>query len=110
VGAFTFNIAGLGIAPGTKVTAAVTYSKDTRPTITSISHSGGATTITLSGGSPTYNIQRASVVTGPYTTVAVANSASQTFADAATASFYRVVTSTASGQTSPFASSVALLP
>jgi hypothetical protein len=110
VGAFTFNIASLGIASGTKVTAAVTYSKDTRPTITSVSRSGGATTITISGGSPTYNIQRASVVTGPYTTIAVATGASQTFADAATTSFYRVVSSTASGQTSPFATSVALLP
>lgn len=110
VGAFTFNIASLGIASGTKVTAAVTYSKDTQPTITSVSHSGSATTITISGGSPTYNIQRASVVTGPYTTIAVASGASVTFSDAATTSFYRVVTSTASGQTSPFAPSVALLP
>lgn len=109
VGAFTFNLETVGaIVSGTKLTIAVTYSGDTQPQITSATRSGGNTTLTLSGGTPNYNIERASVVTGPYTTAAVATGDSITFADPAATSFYRVRSGSSSGQTSPFADSVAV--
>lgn len=108
VGAFTFNIAGLGVTTGTKVTIAVTYSGDSQPQITSVSRSGGNTTLNIGGGTPNYNVLRASDVAGPYSTIAVATGANTTFADAAVTSFYRIQSGSSSGQTAPFADSVAV--
>jgi hypothetical protein len=104
-GAFTFNIAALGIAHGTQVTIAATYIIDPS-TITSVRHSGGNTILTMSGGAPPYDIYRAPTVDGSYTLFATTGTSTATFADAASESFYKVVyhpqTSSGSGQTSPF--------
>jgi hypothetical protein len=103
VGAFTFNTAALGIAHGTKVVIAVTYSKDTQPAIGSFSHAGNQTTVSVAGGAgATYGVQKASTVTGPYTFVAATAGGAATFADNNPASFYRVTGPAATGQTSPF--------
>jgi hypothetical protein len=104
-GAFTFNIASLGIAHGTQVTIAATYIVD-GPTISSISRSAGSTTLTISGGTPPYDIYGASTVDGSYTLVATSASTTATFAAPASMSFYQAVyhpqISSGSGQTSPF--------
>ena len=104
-GAFTFNTAALGIAHGTAITIAVTYIID-GPTIKSVSRSGSNTTLTISGGTPPYDILGASSVTGPFPIVATATGATATFAAPASMSFYQVVyhpqISSGSGQTSPF--------
>jgi hypothetical protein len=104
-GAFTFNIASLGIAHGTQVTIAATYIID-GPTICSVSHNGGNTTLTISGGTPPYDILGASTVTGPYPIVATAPANTVTFADPHSMSFFKVVwhpqITSGSGQTSPF--------
>jgi hypothetical protein len=104
-GAFTFNTTALGIAHGTVVTIAVTYIID-GPTLTSVSRSGGNTTLTISGGTPPYDILGASVVTGPYSLVATAPGTTVTFAAPANMSYYQAVyhpqISSGSGQTSPF--------
>ena len=104
-GAFTFNIASLGIAHGTPVTIAATYIID-GPTITLASHAAGNTTVTMTGGTPPYDIYGASTVTGAYTFVATTASATATFASPANLSFYKAVyhpqISSGSGQTSPF--------
>jgi hypothetical protein len=104
VGAFTFNIAGLGIAHGTKVTIAVTYSRDTQPTIGAIGRTGNQTTLNVTGGTgPIYGIQNSSTVNGPYTFVAAALGGSAAFTDNnSPASFYRATGASATGQTSPF--------
>ena len=104
-GAFTFNIAGLGIAHGTQVTIAATYIIDPT-TITSVRHSGGNTILTISGGAPPYDIYRAPTVNGSYALVATTATSTATFADSASESFYKVVyhpqLTSGSGQTSPF--------
>jgi hypothetical protein len=104
-GAFTFNIASLGIAHGTAVTLTATYVID-GPTISSVSHNGGNTTLTISGGAPPYDILGATTVTGPYSNVATAPGNTVTFADPHGMSFYQVVwhpqITSGSGQTSPF--------
>ncbi len=103
VGAFSFNITGLGLTSGAKVTAAVTYSKWALPNITSVTHSGGSTTLTWTGdnggpynipgvGGPTsgFGVQSASSITGPWTTTfAPGNSA--VLPAAGSAGFYRIV-------------------
>jgi hypothetical protein len=103
-GAFTFNTTALGIAHGTAVTIAATYIIDL--TITSVSRSGGNTTLTISGGTPPYDILGATSVTGPYSLVATAPGTTVTFAAPASMSSYQVVyhpqISSGSGQTSPF--------
>jgi hypothetical protein len=103
-GAFAFNTTALGIAHGTAVTIAATYIIDL--TITSVSRSGGNTTLTISGGTPPYDILGASVVTGPYSLVATAPGTTVTFAAPANMSYYQAVyhpqISSGSGQTSPF--------
>ena len=111
VGAFTFNIASLGISSGTKLTINANYLKaDAAPTIGSIVRSDGNTMLTFSGGTGPYNVLRASTVNGSYTGFATAASSPAVFADAATMSFYRVGTpvGVAGGQTSPFAPSVTI--
>jgi hypothetical protein len=102
VGAFTFSTAGLGIASGTKVTIAVTYSKDTQPTIGSVGRAGNQTTLSVTGGTGTYGIQRSSAVSGPYTFTTATVGGSATFTDNNEVSFYRATGAAASGQTSPF--------
>jgi hypothetical protein len=104
-GAFTFNIASLGIAHGTPVTIAATYIID-GPSISLVSHAAGNTTVTMTGGTPPYDIYGASTVTGAYTFVATTASATASFASPANLSFYKAVyhpqISSGSGQTSPF--------
>jgi len=102
VGAFTFNTSGLGLTSGTKVTVTVTYSKDTQPTISSITRNGHQTTLTINGSGDTYGIQQSSGVGGPYTFIAAALNGSNTFTDTSANSFYRVTGPSATGQTSPF--------
>ncbi len=104
VGAFTFSTAGLGIASGTKVTIAVTYSSDTQPTVGSIKRAGDQTTLSVTGGTgPTYGIQKSSTVNGPYTFITAAAGGSAVFTDNnSPASFYRATGASATGQTSPF--------
>ena len=106
VGAFSFSLAGLGIASGTKVTVAVTYSSDVQPVV-SASRVGNQTTLTIAGGtgpgpSVIYGVQRASVVSGPYAPAAAAVGGSVTFTDNNSTSFYRVLGPAATGETSPF--------
>jgi hypothetical protein len=105
-GTFSFDISSLGLS-GKKVTLTVTYTSDTPPTIGPISRAGNQTTLTVIGGTgPIYGIKQSSVVTGPYTYIAAQNGASATFTDnAATASFYVAQGASATGQTSPFATS-----
>jgi hypothetical protein len=123
-GAFSLNIAGLGIAHGTKITAAVTYSSFGKPTIASITHSGSTTTLswtnpgnannggpyvstTAGGPSSGFGIQRASSVSGPWATVAFTQNSSISLTDGASTSFYRVVRPIA-GPTTVFAQPVTL--
>ena len=107
VGAFSFNTAGLGLTSGKKVTITVTYSKDTNPTISSVSRVGNQTTINVTGGTGpgpvvTYGIYKSSTVTGPYVFAAAAVGGSVTFTDNNSPSFYRATGPSATGQTSPF--------
>jgi hypothetical protein len=103
-GAFSLNISGLGLAHGTKVTAAITYSAFARPQLTGITRTNGITTLTWTGsnggpftsataGGPSsgFGVQRASSVTGPWTTTAFAPNNTATLADAASTAFYRIV-------------------
>jgi hypothetical protein len=106
VGAFTFDIASLGLSSGTKITITANYIRTAAaPTIASVARNGSNTTLTISGGAPNYFVERASAVTGPWTSVTMTTGTSITFADAATTSFYRV-RGAGFGQTSPFATSV----
>ncbi len=104
-GAFTFNIASLGIAHGTQVTLTATYIVDP-PTISAVARSGGNTTLTISGGGPPYDVYGSSTAGGTYTLVATSASTTATFAAPASMSFYYVVShpqiTSGSGQTSPF--------
>jgi len=108
VGAFTFNIAGLGVYSGTKLTIAASYLKSgSAPTIASITRAGGNTTLNIGGGTGPYSILRSSMVDGAYTSFTTAAASPAVFADSADISFYRVGATggVAGGQTSPFASS-----
>ncbi|MCX6917414.1 MAG: hypothetical protein NT167_31005 [Verrucomicrobia bacterium] len=114
-GAFALDISGLGLAHGTKVTAAITYSSFARPNITSATRTGNSTTLTWTGdnggpytlgthdtgvsgiqpalsGGPAgfFNVQSASAVTGPYTTAGVTLNNTTTITDNASARFYRI--------------------
>jgi hypothetical protein len=104
-GAFSFNIASLGIAHGTQVTITATYIVDSL-TISSASRSGGNTTLKISGGAPPYDVYGATAVDGNYTLVSTSASSTATFAAPASMSFYYVVyhpqITSGSGQTSPF--------
>ena len=48
-GAFSWDISGLGLAHGTQVTVAITYSSFGRPNLTSIIRNGSQTTLTWTG-------------------------------------------------------------
>lgn len=102
VGAFSFNISRLGLAHGTPVTVAVTYSSFALPRITSITHGAGSTTLSWTGdnggpfgvsgaGGPSsgFGVQRATSLSGPWTTI-FAPGTSITLADNASAAFYRI--------------------
>ena len=102
-GAFSLDISGLGLAHGTKVTAAVTYSSFARPHITSISRQGTNTTLvwtgdrggpfasaSAGGASSGFGIQRAESLSGPWTT-SFAPTNTIVLADAAQSAFYRVL-------------------
>lgn len=104
VGSFSLNISGLGIAHGTKVTAAVTYSAFARPNITGITRNGTSTTLTWTGdnGGPFpqagkgsyssgFGVQRATNIGGPWTTAAFAPGNSISLTDSSSSGFYRVV-------------------
>ncbi len=59
VGAFTFSTAGLGLSSGTKITITVSYVRETRPTISSVTRSGTQSTVKISNpGTATYGIAR----------------------------------------------------
>jgi len=105
-GTFSFDISSLGLS-GKSVTLTVTYSSDTPPTLGPILRAGNQTTLTVTGGTgPIYGIKQSSVVTGPYASIAAQTGASTTFTDNATpASFYIAQGASATGQTSPFATS-----
>jgi hypothetical protein len=105
VGAFTFNIASLGLTSGTKITITANYLKQgASPTISSIARSGNNTTLALSGGMPPYQVWRASNVTGPWTKVATTMGSTVTIPDSAATSFYRI-SGVSYGQTSTFSAS-----
>jgi hypothetical protein len=105
-GTFSFDISSLGLS-GKSVTLTVTYISNSPPSIGAISRTGDQTTLTVTGGTgPIYGIKQSSIVTGPYTYIAAQTGGSTTFTDdAATASFYVAQGASASGQTSPFATS-----
>jgi len=108
VGAFTFNIASLGISSGSKITITANYLKGgTAPSIGSISRGGGNTTLSINGGTAPFTVLRASAVTGPYTSFATVPVSPAVFADPNSISFYRVgsAASDSGGQTSPFSAS-----
>jgi hypothetical protein len=113
VGAFSFNISGLGLAAGTKVTAAVTYSRDARPELTAISRSGSNVTLAWTGGNGSgtsgFGIQRASVISGPWSNVAYSPTNGIVLTDTATTAFYRI-TGPGTGMTTLFAPPVVLTP
>jgi hypothetical protein len=120
-GAFSLDISGLGLAHGTKVTAAITYSSFARPIITSWTRnqnddSDYSTTLTWTGdnggpyalgthdtgvsgiqpalsGGPAgfFNVQSASAITGPYTTAGVTLKNTMTITDNTSTRFYRIV-------------------
>jgi len=118
-GTFSFDVSGLGLAHGTKVTATVTYSAFARPNITSIAHSGNSTTLSWTGdnGGPIlsaaagaassgFGVQSASSLSGPWTTAFAAGN-SATLAAGGSTAFYRVV-GPVSGMTTLFANPVTL--
>ena len=107
VGAFTLNIASLGISSGAKVTITANYLKPSAaPSIVSVARSSGNTTLTIDGGSAPFDILRASVATGPYSSFTTAPANPATFADPALVSFYRLSYLAGGCLTTPFATSV----
>jgi hypothetical protein len=101
-GAFSLNISGLGLAHGTAVTAAITYSAFAQPYFTNISRIGGITTLAWAGGnggpyitntvggpSSGFGLQSASSVSGPWTT-SFAPTNTITVTNAGSEMFYRI--------------------
>ena len=118
-GAFSFNISSLGLPHGTNVTATVTYSSFKAPNITGIRHSGTSTTLTWTGdaGGPIvvagqggntsgFGLQRATSLSGPWTTTYAAGN-SATVTDAGTTAFYRIA-GPVNGMTTIFSPAVTL--
>ena len=111
VGAFTFNIASLGVSANSKITIAANYLRpDSGATISSVSHAGSSTTLAITGGVPPFDIQRSSSASGPYTTLTSAAATPATFTDAAATSYYKVGYLAGGGQTTPFATSATVAP
>jgi hypothetical protein len=105
VGAFTFNTTGLGITSSTKLVITVTYSKDTAPTIASVSRSGSQVTVNVNNpGVATYGIQKSAALSPTsWSAAGVAVGGTATFTDSSNPlSVYRAQAPTATGQTSPF--------
>ena len=115
VGAFNLNIASLGISGGALVTVTANYSADpigttngrvhtsnfsdpvnligvaAPPSITSVTRTGNNLTITWSGGTPPFSLQRKSTITGAWTTIATAIVGNSTTTDNLnTNAFYRI--------------------
>jgi hypothetical protein len=111
VGAFTFNISSLAIASGTKVTATANYTAESKPSLSVVSIAGTDVTLQISGGVPTYEVSRASVITGPWTNLGLFKLPGNVIVPASgDTAFYRVAATSFAQQTSPFATSVALNP
>jgi hypothetical protein len=102
-GAFSLDISGLGLPHNTQVTAAITYSAFARPYVTSITRTNGSTTLawtgnnggpflsaTAGGPSSGFGLQRATNLSGGWTT-SFAPSNSITLPDTATTAFYRIL-------------------
>jgi hypothetical protein len=105
VGAFTLSTAGLGLTSGMKITIAVTYTSDTRPTIAAVSRAGSQSTVTIRNpGAATYGIQKSATLSpSAFSFAAGAPAGTATFTDANNpVSLYRATGPTATGQTSPF--------
>ena len=98
------------------MTITVTYSKDTQPTISSISRAGNQTTLNVTGGTgpgsaATYGIQKSATVTGPYAYATADAGGLVTFPDNnKPTSFYRATGPAATGQTSPFSDVYTIAP
>jgi hypothetical protein len=118
-GAFSLDISGLGLAHGTAVTAAITYSAFGRPSFTNISEAGNITTLawtgdnggpyitnTVGGPSSGFGLQSASSLSGPWTT-SFAPSNTITLTNASSTMFYRIE-APVSGMTTLFAPPVTL--
>ena len=118
VNQFDVDIAALKLAPGTKLTCAISYSNkgitnfatatangfmtgkfalpvsiqpSTDIAITSITQSGGNVTINWTGGDPTYVVEKTTDInSGIWTRVMTTTSTSANFATSSTQEFYRV--------------------
>jgi hypothetical protein len=106
VGEFSFNIAGLGLTNGTKVTVAVTYSKFRLPVLNTPVVGGGNVTLSWTGTAGGYTndtfgrpipgytsgwgVQRASSITGSWTTTFAATNGT-VLPVTSSAGFYRIV-------------------
>jgi hypothetical protein len=109
VGAFTFNISSLAIVSGTKVTLTANYSNESKPSISKIVLGGGNVTLSITNGTPAYNILQASTLTGPWTSLGLTKlQGDVTVPVAGSAAYYRIAGTSFARQTSPFADSVAL--
>jgi hypothetical protein len=114
VGKFNFNASALGIIAGTPITVTANYSQDPPGTthgrthtsnfstpvnlraalrIASISRSGNTVTITWSGGSAPYTLQKASSINGPWNNQATGLSGTSTTDPGASGpqAFYRIL-------------------
>jgi len=102
-GAFSLDISGLGLAHGTKVTGAITYSAFAPPYFTSITQEGSNTTLVWTGGnggpyltntaggpSSGFGVQSASSLSGPWTT-SYAPTNTITVTNGGSVAFYRIV-------------------
>lgn len=106
VGEFTLNLAGLGVQSGMKITITANYLKPQGPaSVSSITRTGGNTTLNLTGASGPYEVFRATNPGGPFASFFTSALGPLTFADAGTTSFYRVSGLAGGGQTSAFAPS-----
>ena len=113
LGQFNFNAASLGLAAGTQITVTANYSQDPAGTtrgrthtsnfsnpatlrsplrITSITRSGSTVTISWTGGSAPYTLQKATSITGPWSNFATGlPGPSTTDTTSGTQAFYRVL-------------------
>ena len=113
VGSFNFNAKALGLAPGTQVTISANYSMDKLGThngrtltsdfsnpktlrapikIVSVTTSGSNVTITWTGGSAPYSLQRRSPLTGVWSTVQSGiGTTTTTYSDPGGPAYYQVL-------------------
>ncbi len=105
---------------GTNITIATTYIKETKALITALSLAGADVTLSIDGGlnagNPTYSIQRASAITGPWKEIATSTPATLvtplniTVPAGGSEAFYRVGSIGVAQQTGNFADKVNLNP